>query len=263
MKDEHIILVLDYLEGKLSKEQQSQLDELLHAGVIRQEEIQELRQFYIKSESYQAPEPSEQLRYNFFAQLDQEIAKEKRRKSWRSWFPRLQADIKLSQLVTAAFIFLLGLMLGLWFNTNRGYEQQMSDMRAELQNMQETMVINLLEQPSATQRLKAVSMSNRLPQTDDKVSAALLKVLNEDPHVNVRLAALDALLNYAQNPRVREGLVQSIPGQKAPMVQIALAEAMVQLQEKKSVEALQQLMEQQDINEMVALEIKKSIKALT
>ncbi|WPP49315.1 HEAT repeat domain-containing protein [Catalinimonas niigatensis] len=263
MKDEHIILVLDYLEGKLSDEQLSQLDELLQAGVIRQEEIEELRQFYLKSESYPAPEPSEQLRHNFFAQLDLEIAKENSRQKRWSWLPRLQTDIKLSQLVTTAFIFLLGLMIGLWFNTNRGYEQQMSDMRAELQNMQETMVINLLEQPSATQRLKAVSMSNRLAQTDEKVSLALLKVLNEDPHVNVRLAALDALLNYTQNPRVRQGLVLSIPGQDAPMVQIALAEAMVQLQEKKSVEALQQLMEQQDINEMVAEEIKKSIKALT
>ncbi|MDF9795064.1 hypothetical protein OKW21_000327 [Catalinimonas alkaloidigena] len=263
MKDKHIILVLDYLEGKLSEAQQHQLDELLEAKVIRQEQIEELRQFYMKTETYPTPEPSQQLRHNFFAQLEQEMVKEKRKQSWRSWLPRLQADVKLSHVLSAAFIFLLGLMIGLWFNTNRGYEQQMSAMRAELQNMQETMVINLLEQPSATQRLKAVSISNQLPQNDGKVGVALLKVLNEDPHVNVRLAALDALLNYAHTPRIREGLVQSIPAQEAPMVQIALAEAMVQLQEKRSVEALQQLMEQQELNEMVAEEIKKSIKALT
>ncbi len=263
MKDEHILLVMDYLEGKLSDAGKQQLNTLLNAKVILQEEIEELRQFYIKSETYPVPQLSAQLRHNFFAQLDQEIAEEQRKQSWRSWFLRLQADIKFSHALAATFIFLLGLMMGLWFNTYRGYEQQMTEMRSELQNMQETMVINLLEQPSATQRLKAVSMSNKLPQTDEKVSAALLKVLNEDPHVNVRLAALDALLNYAQNPRVREGLVQSISGQEAPMVQIALAEAMVQLQERKSIEALQELMEQQDINEMVAEEIKKSIKALT
>ncbi|WKN33845.1 HEAT repeat domain-containing protein [Porifericola rhodea] len=263
MKDEHILLILDHLEGKLEPARQQKLDKLIAEGIIGEKEVDELRRFHIQSASYPVPEPSVQLSQNFYAQLEEQVRIQEAKSQRWSWLPRLQVDIKLSQLLYACFIFAMGLSVGLWFGTSQDYDQQVAEMRDELQSMQETMVINLLEQPSATQRLKAVSMSSRLPSTDRKVSNALLKVLNEDSHVNVRLAALDALLLlYADQVEVREGLVKSIPGQEAPMVQLALAEAMVLLEETESVEALKQLMEKQELNEMVALEIQKSINAL-
>jgi len=262
MKDEHILLILDHLEGKLEPARQQKLDKLIAEGIIGEKEVDELRRFHIQSANYPVPEPSVQLSQNFYAQLEEQVRRQEAKSQRWSWLPRLQVDIKLSQLLYACFIFAVGLGVGLWFGTSQDYDQQVAEMRDELQSMQETMVINLLEQSSATQRLKAVSMSSRLPSTDRKVSNALLKVLNEDSHVNVRLAALDALLLYADQAEVREGLVKSIPGQEAPMVQLALAEAMVLLEETESVEALKQLMEKQELNEMVALEIQKSINAL-
>jgi len=263
MKDEHMLLVLDYLEGRLSPEEESKLKDMIGEGIISREEISQLKDFFLRTEEYQTPEPSENIRHQFYANLQQEQAKLKRKASWKRRLPSIQLDIKLSQLAYGLVIFLLGLMLGLLTNTNQGYEQQMADMRAELHNMQESLVVNLLEQPSATQRLKAVNISTGMRQTNEKVTVSLLQVLNEDPDVNVRLAALDALLNYADRPLVREGLIRSIPGQDAPMMQIAMAEAMVELKEKRSVKELQQLLEKDDINQMVAQEIRKSISALS
>lgn len=263
MKDEHKLLVLDYLEGRLSPEEESRLKVMITGGIISREEIDQLQDFYLRTETYDTPEPSASLKHQFYANLQLEQARLDRKQSWKSWFPGLQLDIKLSQLAYGLTIFLLGLLIGLLTNTNRGYEQQMADMRAELQNMQESLVVNLLEQPSATQRLKAVSISTGLQETNDKIITSLLQVLNEDSDVNVRLAALDALLTYADEPLVREGLIRSIPGQEAPMMQLALAEAMVELEEKRSVNELQMLLEKEDINEMVAQEIRKSIRALS
>lgn len=262
MKDEQMMMVLDYLEGRLSPEEESNLKAMIQEGIISREEIDQMRDFYLKTEQYEVPEPSENLQHDFYAALQQEQAKASK-KIWGSWLPQLQLDIKLSQLAYGFVIFLLGLLIGLQMNNKQAYEQQMADMRTELQHMQESLVVNLLEQPSATQRLKAVSMSTELQPSDDKVIASLIRVLNEDSHVTVRLAALDALLNYARKPEVREGLIRSIPQQEAPMVQLALAEAMVALQEKRSVDALQQLLKQEDLNEMVAQEVQKSILALS
>lgn len=263
MKDEHSILVLDYLEGRLSPEEEDKLKEMVRQGVISREEINQLQDFYLRTEEYETPEPSENLRDQFYTNLLKEQGKLERSSSWRNWLPEIRFDIKLSHFAYALVIFMLGLVIGLLSNTDRAYDQQMADMRTELQNMQESLVVNLLEQPSATQRLKAVSMSTGMQQTNQKIISSLLQVLNEDSHVNVRLAALDALLNYRDMPLVREGLIRSIPVQEAPMMQIALAEAMVDLQEKGSVDELQELLEKEDINEMVAQEIRRSISALS
>ena len=263
MKDEHSILVLDYLEGRLSPEEENKLKAMVRQGVISREEINQLQDFYLRTEEYETPEPSENLRDQFYTNLLKEQGKLERSSSWRNWLPEIRFDIKLSHLTYALVIFMLGLAIGLLSNTDRAYNQQMADMRTELQNMQESLVVNLLEQPSATQRLKAVSMSTGMQQTNQKIISSLLQVLNEDSHVNVRLAALDALLNYRDMPLVREGLIRSIPVQEAPMMQIALAEAMVDLQEKGSVDELQELLEKEDINEMVAQEIRRSISALS
>jgi hypothetical protein len=262
MKDEHTLLLLDYLEGRLSEEDKNKLSDLVQSGVISRDEINRLKAFYLHTESFDTPEPSPQMRGQFYANLHAEQEKQSRFPR-EKLFPDIQFDIKLSQLTYGFLIFLLGLMIGLLVDTNRGYEQQMMSLKAELHQMQESMVVNLLEQPSATQRLKAVSMSTEMQGADEKVIASLVRVLNEDSHVNVRLAALDALLIYAGRPEVREGLIRSIPGQEAPMVQLALAQAMVELEEKRSIDALQQLLEQEDLNDMVAKEVRKSISVLS
>jgi len=61
---------------------------------------------------------------------------------------------------------------------------------------------------------------------------------------------------------VREGLVQSISMQDSPLLQSAIADVMVKLQEKKSIESFRQLLTKKDLNEMVRLKIEQSIHKL-
>ena len=91
---------------------------------------------------------------------------------------------------------------------------------------------------------------------------ALFTTLNEDPNVNVRLATLDALVKLAHDPKVREGLVRSIDLQDSPIMQSAIADVMVKLQEKSSVQYLQKLLGKKDLNQMVKINIEKSIQKL-
>ena len=97
------------------------------------------------------------------------------------------------------------------------------------------MVLTLLDQPSANKRLQAVNEVNKLSSVTKTITKALFSTLNNDTNVNVRLSAIEALANYTEIPEVREGLIASIMNQKSPMVQIALADLMVKLQEKKAV----------------------------
>jgi len=96
----------------------------------------------------------------------------------------------------------------------------------------------------------------------DKVTNALFVALNKDDNVNVRLAALEALKPYIKESNVRERLIKSIGVQDSPLVQIALAEFMVSIQERKSVGELKQLLENEGVPKEVKNKISESIKIL-
>ena len=129
--------------------------------------------------------------------------------------------------------------------------------------MRQMMLLSLIENPSATERLRAVSYTNEMEQVDSKVIDALLTTLNNDDNVNVRLATLEALAELAQNPHVREGLVHSLTRQESPLVQVALADVMVKLQEKRSIKVFKQLLRKDDLNILVKSKIEQTIKDLS
>ena len=80
---------------------------------------------------------------------------------------------------------------------------------------------------------------------------ALLHAVNHDTNVNVRLSAVDALAKFADQPEVRRALVDSLPVQESPLVQIALIDLLVQLNAHDAAPAMQKLAQQADANESV------------
>ena len=93
--------------------------------------------------------------------------------------------------------------------------------------------------------------------------ASLFNTLNSDPNVNVRLAAVDALFAFSSRPGVRDALIASLSDQTSPMVQISLIDLLVQIQEKKSFEALRRLIQNQDVDQTVKQYAEKRIEDLT
>lgn len=91
---------------------------------------------------------------------------------------------------------------------------------------------------------------------------ALLATLNNDPNVNVRLSTLDALTHLANHPEVRQGLIQSISQQDSPLMQLAIADLMLKLQEKRSVSQLKELLKQKNLDHSVRDKISQTIKIL-
>jgi HEAT repeat protein len=128
--------------------------------------------------------------------------------------------------------------------------------------MQKLMMLTLVDNPSASKRLQAVSYATEITDAGNEVIDALMTTLNEDANVNVRLAALEALMKFSEEPRVREGLVKSIVQQKSPLVQSAMVDIMLKLQEKKSVQPLRELLNTKDLNQSVKVKIERSIPQL-
>ena len=92
-------------------------------------------------------------------------------------------------------------------------------------------MMSMLEERSASKRLQGLQISSNLVSENEQITNAMFVTLNNDESTNVRLAALTILTSYANDPEIRAGLVNSISEQKSPIMQVALAELMVELQE--------------------------------
>ncbi len=72
----------------------------------------------------------------------------------------------------------------------------------------------------------------------EETLTALLNALNYDQTPNVRLAAIDALAGFYDRDVVRLGLIESLAKQTSPLIQIALVNLFVELEEKQSLQTL-------------------------
>jgi hypothetical protein len=61
---------------------------------------------------------------------------------------------------------------------------------------------------------------------------------------------------------VREGLISSIAKQKSPLLQIALADVMVVLREKKSVKSFEKLIKEEGVNDSEKQRMQESIQRI-
>jgi hypothetical protein len=194
----------------------------------------------------------------FYQMLKEEKGKAKPALSF-SW-PQLMEW--MPRLGLAAVVLVMGFSAGYFFQKPSPSGDEVKLLTQQVQGLKEMMMISMLEKESATDRLKAVSLTEDIDGPSKKVTEALLKTLNEDPSVNVRLAALDALEKFTKLPQVREGLVRSISKQDSPLVQVALAELMVTMQEKSSVNELKKVLDQKSTPKEVKEKIRESINVL-
>jgi HEAT repeat protein len=163
--------------------------------------------------------------------------------------------------IAAGFALLvIGFAAGHFLNISRN--KQFDYISQQLTQMKQVAALNLMDNSSPIKRLKAVNISMSIPSSDQKVVNALLKTLNQDPNINVRLAAVESLVRHGNNPAARQGLVQSIDKQKSPLVRVALADAMLALQEKNSVKQLNKLLQQKDLQPDVRHKIQHTVNSL-
>lgn len=267
INEQYIDLVTAYIEGSINPEERSRLNELINLGEIDILDVKELEEIYRTIGTLPKPEPSEEMSNRFYRMLEQEKEKQYASslsiKKIQSWFEQLSAIAQPRRMAIACGIFIAGMLIGNWTTPFQDYRQQLNRLSGEVSQMREVMMLSMLDNDSVTERLKAVNVSMEMQPADNNVADALLKTLQNDPNINVRLAAVEALLHHASQPRVREGLVNAISTQESPIIQAALADAMLMLQEKRSIEKFKELLDQNDLDRNVRNKLQNTVTALS
>lgn len=127
----------------------------------------------------------------------------------------------------------------------------LTELHRELHEMREMLTLSLMQQQSASERLRGVSSSNQVDQPGTEIVGALLDALRHDSNVNVRLACVDALRRFSAQDVVRRGTVQALAESSFPLVQIALIDFMIETKDREAVGALRRLSQDATVNEAV------------
>lgn len=268
--------LMDWLANELPATEAQALEAHLKQCPDCQREQAAVWQMWQAMGQAQVPAPSEQMRPRFYSMLAEFQAAEQRRQRWslthllqqvREWWQPQYA----MRLAYSLVLLIVGLGAGyaLWGRNSATEQPQLAAVEQPEAGQvpqaltRQAKLLAQLENPSAVQRLQAVSSAEELAPANERVVTALLSTLNSDPNVNVRLATLEVLAGLGDDPIVRQGLVRSLQKQDSPLVQSALADVMVQLQERRSVRPLRRLLEQDNLNEQVKSKIEQSIQSLS
>jgi hypothetical protein len=266
MKCEHYReMFLDHNKGLLGASERAELQLHLDSCAACREEMAGMRSIWDELGNFNVPEPSDemalkfQLMLNDFKQADDQPGRLVDWKERVKQFWQLQYRLPLAY---AILVVVAGVGAAFWIERNSSEKQQLQALQAQVHELKQTMMLAMLDNPLASERIKAVSYTSNIRNLDKKVIEALLETLNNDPNVNVRLSSLDALARLVNYPEVRSGLIQSIAGQESPLVQSAIADVMLKLQERRAVKSFKELLRQKGLDEDVRDKIKTTITKL-
>jgi HEAT repeats len=192
-------------------------------------------------------EPSGQVRERFYEMLGayrQGLASAEPRKAVQWW-----------QMAAAAALLAVGVGLGYIVRGSGPFSGQappeVSQLREEVANMRQLVALSLMQQQSASDRLRGVSWAYRAEPSDREVLGALVTAVNHDANVNVRLAAVDALRRFSASPETGRAALQSLSKQTTPIVQVALIDLLVDLKDPEAAPELRRLSGNEKANEGV------------
>ncbi len=226
------------------------LDEHLQACESCAREFESVRTPWRQLEAWRDEEPAPHVRMRFHDMLDAYEHGVRERKSRQFWS---------RQIGLAAACLLAGFFGGRGLTTPNS---DVSELRKEMSGMRQLVTLSLLQQQSATERLRGVTWSYQTESSDMEVLSALLRTINTDSNVNVRLAAMDAIRNFSGSPVARRGLVQALAKQTSPLAQIALVEMLVDMKQTDAKPQIQTLLASGDLDPTVRERLDQAMRKL-
>lgn len=141
-------------------------------------------------------------------------------------------------------------------------DPQLATLRQEVGDLREMVMMSLLQQQSAAERLQGVSWTGRIERPGAEVVSALLDTLLHDANVNVRLASVEALKRFGTQDTVRRTTLDTLPRQPSPLVQIALIDFVVESSGENAVDTLRRLARDETVMEAVRTRASQGLEQL-
>jgi hypothetical protein len=259
-------LIIDYIDGSLNDEDAQKVDEHLSSCEACRREVTAMKSMWLKLNDMEMEDPSDNLKKNFENMIDSyslgmnnnpKAPWYERISKWlESWWPKRP----LVQFATTAAVLIIGLVTGLSINEETESKKDIVQLKTDMDQIRQVVISSLLNESSVVERINGLTMTSRLKNVDRQFYSTLLLLLNSDSNVNVRLAAVNALANFAEDEYVRHELVKSLSLQSSPLVQISLIDLLTSIRETESSSTLIRIINDPDINTHVKERARKALE---
>lgn len=242
------------LAGRLDAASRERLVEHLEGCAGCRAEVAELNAVWRAMGNMQAvkeegPDPAAKARFRevlaaYQAGMGMAAERPARRIAWLPARPVWQAAL-------AAGLLILGVFAGRYAGGAPAENTDVALLKGQVESLRQLVALSMMQQQSPSARLRGVSYSEQMEQPDQQVRQALLYAVNHDSNVNVRLSAVDALQKFAGDPEVVRAMVDAIPLQQSPLVQVALIDMLVQMNARGVAPAMARLAVDPQVDEVV------------
>ena len=263
------VVMIDYLDRALGAETSAAVRGHLIGCEECRKEVEELRELMLAMGDQEMRQPGAGLRENFQvmlqSELNMETADDLVRGPREGMGEKAGVKARIGWMAAAACILLFG---GMWIGTMLVSRKasdvpgQLGAMQKEIKEMKEAMLFSLIDNESASQRIKAVGYAEEILNPDQKVLQVLVSTLNHDKNVNVRLAALYSLATFADSRQVRDSLVTSLPKQTEPLIQVMLINLLAEKKDSRANGTIREIISNKNTLPAVKDAAQKSLKTM-
>jgi hypothetical protein len=254
-------LLIPYIDGELDPQTAALLEKHLASDPDMGRELEQLRVLLGRIAEAETLQPDPEMRRRFDALLaagKQEAAghpvARPRRASW--------ALIPFPSLLRAAAALALlagGTGAGWWLartgspsaGETGATTAEVEKLRRDVELLRGLVSRAPLAAGSASFRLQTMSFARELTSPEPDVMDALFITLKDDESANVRLAALEAIARFKEEPDIRRRLAAALPEQNDPFVQIALIGVLTQTGAAEVRAPIEQLLLRPDVPAVV------------
>jgi hypothetical protein len=258
--------MIDYLDKTLSESEGHEIEKHLETCERCLDELKDTQHVLNLISDSEMIKPDDSLRINFYHMLHSEIKKSSESskqsiyKTHAPWYNstryRIAAGIAL--LICGTFI---GMLINGGFNYSSA-SNELKQLRSEVLDLKKATMFTMLKEESSSDRIQAVSYAGDLRNPDQNVIDELIKTLNNDKNVNVRMAAAYALSKFAGQRAVSDSLVKSLSQQSDPILQVTLINILAERKEKSALRPIQEIIANKSTLKEVRAVAENSLRVL-
>ncbi len=259
-------LIIEYMDGSLTSKEAEKVDAHISLCEECRQELEAMKSLWLGLDDLKMEKVSDRLKSNINKMIDTynlgtcDAGNVKFQASFIKWLESWWPRRPVIQLASTMALLIIGLLTGFSIGSRTESKNEIVQLKTDVNQLQQVIMTSILDQNSAIERIRGLSMTGMVKNSDKEFYSTLLLILNSDSNVNVRLAAVNALANFSGNEYVRRELVKSLSLQSSPLVQVSLIDLLATIKEPDASLALIYIINDSETNKYVKERAKKALK---
>jgi hypothetical protein len=257
--------MIDYLDNNLEEGIRLEIEK--HLGTCENclDELRDTQKILNMISKEEMEKPDDSLRINFYQMLHSQIRRSNEGNTEVLWKPSAPWYNTIGFRIAAGFALLIcGSFIGMLMDSRMNgstASNELKQLQAEVSDLKKTAMFTLLQDESSSGRIQAVSYAGNFDTADENVIEVLVKTLNNDKNVNVRMAAAYALSKFTSQKYVCDSLVKSLSLQSDPILQVTLINILAERKEKSALRPVQEIIANKSTLKEVKTVAQNSLRA--